>query len=94
MYFFVTTHTECDEIQFGVVSKGTALTDMVDLEVGGGATVLTPPSISCQHLPAELSVENRIQSKPRSLGTQWRHDALHSRETFVFSDSGSNEFNR
>jgi hypothetical protein len=88
------SYTERDEILFGVVSKRTALTDMVDLKIGVGATVLTPPSISLQHLPAELSVESRIQSKPRPFGPQWGHDALRNCDKFVLSDSGSNEYNR
>jgi hypothetical protein len=39
-------HTERYEILFDIVSERTTWIDMVDLEIGGGPTVLTPPPIA------------------------------------------------
>jgi len=68
MYLFVAIPAERDEVLFRVDSKQATSADMVNLEIGGTAPVLTPPSIACQHLPAMFSIGSRVRSKPRPLG--------------------------
>jgi hypothetical protein len=52
----VAISTQCDQILLAIVSRLTTELVMVDLKVGGTATVLASPGISPQHLLAELPV--------------------------------------
>jgi hypothetical protein len=66
----VTMTTERNEVLGGIVAEQTTRTDMMDLEIVAYPAVLTAPTISLQHLLAQLTIETGSEPYPRALGLQ------------------------
>jgi hypothetical protein len=74
--FAVAPVAEHDQILGGVIAEQTSRLDVMLLKTVWTPVVLTAPSISVQHPPAELSVGIRAQAKPRPFVSQGIHDAF------------------
>jgi len=54
MFGLVTTHAKRDQVFFGIVSELAAGAGVVNLKIARSAAILAAPSITREHLAAEL----------------------------------------
>jgi hypothetical protein len=79
MDLLVASRAQCKQVLFNVISEGASKTNVMDLKITRISTPLASPTVPLEHFAAELLVGSRIQSKPRSLGSQGAHDACRRR---------------
>jgi hypothetical protein len=68
--FAVATVAKRSQVLDGVIAQQAARPDVMSLKAAEASAVLTPPSVTLQHLSAESPVGLRIEPKPRPLGSQ------------------------
>src|SRR5580704_13568243 len=61
----MTSGTQSDEINFGIITKFTSRTHVVNLKVSRTSAVLTAPSVSREHLAGQVAIRVGFKAQSR-----------------------------